>query len=135
MAHHDDGPAFRGLQEVLEDGRARRGVEVGDRLVEEDERPTGQQGAGDRQPRTLANAFRDAVPLTDRESNRSLGHRTARTLLDHLGAMDAMYETGEARRHAALPDLALAGVAGGSLRELAGWAGGIVRTASVGAAA
>lgn len=87
--------------------------------------------AGDRQPRTLANAFRDAVPLTDRESNRSLGFRTAERLRQHLGDMDQMYETGEARRHAALPDLRLVGVDDGSLAQLAAWAGGIVRDASV----
>ena len=87
--------------------------------------------AGDRQPRTLANAFRDPVALTDRDSNRGLGFRTAGALLDHLNAMDKMYETRESRRHAALPDLALANVPDGSLRELAAWAGDIVRTASV----
>lgn len=89
--------------------------------------------AGDRQPRTLANAFRDAVPLSDRDSNRGLGHRTAEAMLAHLSAMDEAYETGEARRHMALPDFRLAGVESGSLRELAGWAGAIVRAASVGA--
>ncbi|WP_019517440.1 type I-E CRISPR-associated protein Cas7/Cse4/CasC [Sphingomonas sp. Mn802worker] len=87
--------------------------------------------AGDRQPRTLANAFRDAVETRDRTSNGSLGRRTASKLSDHLSAMDRMYETGEARRHAALPDLALDGVAGGSLRELAAWAGAAVRDARV----
>lgn len=87
--------------------------------------------AGDRQPRTLANAFRDAVPTTDRDSNHTLGHRTAQALSQHLAAMDAMYATGEARRHAALPDLALDGVTGGTLPDLARWAGDIVRTATV----
>jgi CRISPR system Cascade subunit CasC len=52
-------------------------------------------------------------------------------MLAHLAAMDKAYETGEARRHTALPDLALAGVADASLRELAAWAGRIVRSASV----
>lgn len=85
--------------------------------------------AGDRQPRTLANAFRDAVATEDRTSNHSLGHRTARALADHLAAMDRMYETGEARRHAALPDLALGDIAGTSLRDLAAWAGAAVRDA------
>jgi CRISPR system Cascade subunit CasC len=87
--------------------------------------------AGDRQPRTLANAFRDAVPLVDRDSNRGLGFRTAKAMTDHLAAMDKVYETGEARRQMALPELALAGIDGGSLRDLAAWAGNIVRTASV----
>ena len=86
--------------------------------------------AGDRQPRTLANAFRDPVSL-DRELNESVGRRAADALHKHLSDMDTVYETGEARRHAALPDLALAGVTNGSLSELAAWAGDIVRTASV----
>ncbi|MEH3048596.1 type I-E CRISPR-associated protein Cas7/Cse4/CasC [Sphingomonas adhaesiva] len=85
--------------------------------------------AGDRQPRTLANAFRDAVPTQDVASNHSLGHRTAQKLLGHLQALDAMYDTGEARRHARLPDLALDGIADGSLREVADWAGALVRDA------
>ncbi|HET9509727.1 MAG TPA: type I-E CRISPR-associated protein Cas7/Cse4/CasC [Sphingomonas sp.] len=87
--------------------------------------------AGDRQPRTLANAFRDAVATTDRDSNHSLGNRTARALGRHLDALDAMYATGETRRHAALPDLALDTVRNGSLPDLASWAGGIVRSATL----
>lgn len=83
--------------------------------------------AGDRQPRTLANAFRDAVPTLDRGSNASLGHRTAQKMLEHLLAMDAMYDTGERRRHAALPELSLAPIDAGSLREVAQWAGELVR--------
>jgi CRISPR system Cascade subunit CasC len=86
--------------------------------------------AGDRQPRTLANAFRDPVKL-DRGINQSLGRRTADAMLGHLWAMDAVYETGEARRHAALPDLQLASVESGSLAALAAWAGAIVRNAAV----
>ena len=88
--------------------------------------------AGDRQPRTLANAFRDPVPLADPGSNRGLGYRTAETLLKHLSAMDDAYATGEARRHMALPDLRLAGVDHAGLADLAAWAGGIVRTAGQG---
>jgi CRISPR system Cascade subunit CasC len=90
--------------------------------------------AGDRQPRTLANAFRDAVALVDRGSNETLGTRAAKALNGHLGEMDAVYETGEARRHAALPQLKLDGVADGSLRELADWAGALVRDARMPAA-
>ena len=85
--------------------------------------------AGDRQPRTLANAFRTPVVL-DRELNASLGRRAADAMAGHLADMDAMYETGEARRHAALPDLRLAGVDSDGLAALATWAGGIVRDAS-----
>lgn len=87
--------------------------------------------AGDRQPRTLANAFRDPVSLTDRDSNRGLGFRTAAALTGHLTALDDAYATGEARRQMALPDLALAGVDRANLGDLATWAGEIVRSASV----
>lgn len=87
--------------------------------------------AGDRQPRTLANAFRDPVLLTDPNSNRGLGFRTAETLTRHLGDMDKAYATGEARRHMALPDLALNSVDSANLSDLATWAGDIVRSASV----
>jgi CRISPR system Cascade subunit CasC len=87
--------------------------------------------AGDRQPRTLANAFRDPVLLTDPNSNRGLGFRTAETLTRHLGDMDKAYATGEARRHMALPDLALDRVDSANLSDLATWAGDIVRSASV----
>ncbi|WP_433911126.1 type I-E CRISPR-associated protein Cas7/Cse4/CasC [Sphingomonas yabuuchiae] len=87
--------------------------------------------AGDRQPRTLANAFRDAVALVDRESNHSLGNRSAAALTAHLAEMDRVYETDEARRQAAMADLKLDGVADGSLRQLAEWAGGLVRDARI----
>ena len=90
--------------------------------------------AGDRQPRTLANAVRDPVSL-DPQLNEGLGRRAADAMAAHLSALDAMYETGEARRHAALPDLKLARVADGSLAQLAAWAGGLVRDAAVPAAA
>ena len=85
--------------------------------------------AGDRQPRTLANAFRDAVALVDRDSNASLGRRTADMFTGHIAEMDRIYETGEARRQAAVSDLKLGGVADGSLREIADWAGSLVRDA------
>ena len=86
--------------------------------------------AGDRQPRTLANAFRDPVPL-DPGFNENLGRRTATQMADFLGGMDAMYATGEARRQAGLPDLRLPAVENGSLPELAAWAGGLVRQAAL----
>lgn len=86
--------------------------------------------AGDRQPRTLANAFRDPVSLAPGH-NESLGRRTAGQMGRFLAELDAVYATGEVRRQAALPDLRLADVQGGSLSELAGWAGGLVRAAAL----
>lgn len=87
--------------------------------------------AGDRQPRTLANAFRNAVPLTDRESNRGLGFRTAAALREYLGEMDRVYATGETRRHCAVSELVLDGIGSVNLPDLAAWAGTIVRTAAI----
>lgn len=84
--------------------------------------------AGDRQPRTLANAFRDAI-ATKHDPDGSLGQRTAQAMAKHLADYDGLYETGEARRLTAMPDLAFDGVANGPLRELAAWAGTIVRDA------
>lgn len=86
--------------------------------------------AGDRQPRTLANAFRDPVSLAH-GPNESLGRRTAAAMTKHLGELDDAYATGEVRRHMALPDLALADVDRANLADLAAWAGGIVRTAAI----
>lgn len=86
--------------------------------------------AGDRQPRTLANAFRNPVPL-DPDRNASLGRATAECMAEHLDGLDGMYATGEARRHAALPSLRLPGVEGGSLPDLAAWTGDLVRRAAL----
>ena len=86
--------------------------------------------AGDRQPRTLANAFRDPVSL-DCGPNESIGRRAADAMAKHLADLDTMYATGEARRQAALPDLRLGGVDSGTLPDLAAWAGGVVRSATL----
>lgn len=84
--------------------------------------------AGDRQPRTLANAFRDPVSLAAHH-NESLGRRTSDQMAAFLADMDATYATGEVRRHAALSDVALDSVARLSMPELAAWAGDLVRKA------
>ncbi len=85
--------------------------------------------AGERQPRTLANAFRDPVDL-NYGPNASLGARTIDKLGRFLTALDEAYATGETRRHMALPDLRLTGIDRTSLPDLAAWAGGLVRDAS-----
>ncbi|WP_121117129.1 type I-E CRISPR-associated protein Cas7/Cse4/CasC [Croceibacterium ferulae] len=86
--------------------------------------------AGDRQPRTLANAFRDPVPLTA-TSGGSLGARTAQTMHDHLRVLDALYTTGESRCHMATPEMQLDGIDKASLQELATWARDRVLTATL----
>ncbi|SEH25774.1 type I-E CRISPR-associated protein Cas7/Cse4/CasC [Magnetospirillum fulvum] len=80
--------------------------------------------AGDRQPRSLAGAFRRAIP-------HDLDH--AVTELDrHLARLDQTYETGEARRYLSLADTDLT-AAGGlektSLKALAEWSAERVKDA------
>ncbi|AWK85352.1 type I-E CRISPR-associated protein Cas7/Cse4/CasC [Azospirillum thermophilum] len=70
--------------------------------------------AGDRQPRSLAAAYRKAI-ANDLEV-------AAETLSQHLGKLDGIYATGEARRHLSMADAAPPSSAPGSLAELADWA-------------
>ena len=76
--------------------------------------------AGDRQPRSLAEAFREHCrPVTRKAEER---------LRTHLERLDAAYETGEARRLMSLDDQAsMPGANRASLPELARWAGEAMR--------
>ncbi|GIT93244.1 type I-E CRISPR-associated protein Cas7/Cse4/CasC [Jannaschia pagri] len=70
--------------------------------------------AGDRQPRSLAEAFRtpcdpDMAAATD-------------ALKKHLCALDRAYATGEARRMLSLSDAVFDGAEAGTLKEIADWA-------------
>lgn len=85
--------------------------------------------AGERQPRTLANAFRDPVSL-DRGDNLGLGRRTSEALHNELTDIDRMYGSHETRRHAAREAMELSGIDRVPLSELASWAGGLVQAAS-----
>lgn len=70
--------------------------------------------AGDRQPRSLAEAYREpADPRLD---------DTVKQLADQLTAFDRAYATGEARICLNLSDTPLPGAASGSLADLAAWA-------------
>ena len=79
--------------------------------------------AGDRQPRSLAEAFREPCrPVT-----RTAAERAAQ----YLEKVDAAYETGEARRFMSLEDAAMPGTDRvPSLNELADWSGTVMRTGS-----
>lgn len=78
--------------------------------------------AGDRQPRTLANAFREPVLFTD-GSGQTFGRRAAHALDCHLKALDELYSTGEARCHMATAEMQLGNMENVPLHELASWAG------------
>lgn len=78
--------------------------------------------AGDRQPRSLAEAFREPCrPPTGAEAEKAAQQ--------YLERVDAAYETGEARRLMSLDDAAMPGSTRlPSLGELAQWSGMVMRT-------
>jgi CRISPR system Cascade subunit CasC len=73
---------------------------------------------GDRQPRSLAGAFRTPV-----EPNLD---RAVEALGKHLTALDQAYSTGETRKCLSLASVELPGLAKTSLPDLATWAAGQV---------
>ena len=75
--------------------------------------------AGDRQPRSLAEAYRrPCAPLLE---------PAVRALSDQLVAFDRVYSTGEKRRVMSLLPTELEGTVSGSLADLAQWAGGLTQ--------
>ena len=74
--------------------------------------------AGNRQPRSLAEAWRIPCPAT-------LDIAIA-ALVSHLHALDDVYATGEERRFMSLADAEVPGAQRGSLASLAAWAEGVV---------
>lgn len=70
--------------------------------------------AGDRQPRSLAEAFRNPCPPETGQA--------AVALSEHLGALDAAYATGETRRVMTLANRDLPGAERGTLADLAAFA-------------
>lgn len=72
--------------------------------------------AGDRQPRSLAEAFRKPVPAEAGMSGAT------EALARHLTALDSAYATGEARRFLSVQNTELGSAERGTLKELADWA-------------
>jgi CRISPR system Cascade subunit CasC len=70
--------------------------------------------AGDRQPRSLAGAYRKAI-APDLE-------QAVRSLANHLKDLDAIYETGEQRRYLTLSEASIESAEKASLADLATWA-------------
>ena len=79
--------------------------------------------AGDRQPRSLAEAYREPCKPDRMDA--------AQAAARFLKRVDAMYETGEARRFISLEDTEVPSAERSeSLRELASWAGAVVKAGS-----
>lgn len=73
--------------------------------------------AGDRQPRSLAEAFRRPCSAQTGEAIERLG--------EHLAALDAAYATGEERRFLSISNAPFDGAERSTLDELAEWAGAL----------
>ena len=76
--------------------------------------------AGDCQPRSLAEAFRNACPPSVEQAQARAS--------EHLAQLDNAYATGEARRVMSLRNAAMPLAKPVTLRELAQWAGSVIRT-------
>jgi CRISPR system Cascade subunit CasC len=74
--------------------------------------------AGDRQPRTLANAFRKALPLRGAD----IGERAVKALDGHIQRLDQAYGSAEARRQLSVVDADIEGIERVSLDALASFA-------------
>ena len=83
--------------------------------------------AGDWQPRSLAGAFQDALPLSERDEDPPLRMRATTRLGEEIAAMDAAYGVPLARRFLALDPVELPAAERLTLAELTAWASGIVR--------
>lgn len=82
---------------------------------------------GTRQPRTLANAFRDALPL----GSTRLMDMTMERLATHLAQLDAIYGREEARRAFSMAAISIPGAEISDMRGIAEWAARSVREGSV----
>lgn len=83
--------------------------------------------AGDWQPRSLAGAFHDALPVEDRKSSGTIRQRAAARLSEEIAAMDEAYGAPSARRFLALDAMDVPGAERASLSQLGEWASEIVR--------
>ncbi len=82
--------------------------------------------AGDRQPRTLANAFRQALRARDQDPAEA----AVNALAKHLARMDKAYQTGERRHQLSVLDAMIPECDAVSLDELARFAGSEVGAAA-----
>lgn len=83
--------------------------------------------AGDWQPRSLAGAFHDALPLMDKNDNGTIRQRTVARLSAELNAMDDAYGAPLARRFLSLDPVEVKGAERIDLNKLAEWAKSVVQ--------
>lgn len=83
--------------------------------------------AGDWQPRSLAGAFHDALPLTDKNDNGTIRQRTVARLSDEIAAMDDAYGAPLARRFLSLDSTEVKGAERIDLNKLSEWAKDVIQ--------
>lgn len=83
--------------------------------------------AGDWQPRSLAGAFHDALPLEDKASVGTIRQRAVKRMTQEISAMDEAYGAPLARRFLALDAVDVPGAERANLAKLGEWASEIVR--------
>jgi CRISPR system Cascade subunit CasC len=83
--------------------------------------------AGDWQPRSLAGAFHDALPLEDKASTGTIRQRAVTRITQEVSAMDEAYGAPLARRFLALDAVDVPGAERVNLAKLGEWASEIVR--------
>lgn len=83
--------------------------------------------AGDWQPRSLAGAFHDALPLEDKNSADTIRQRAVARMTQEISAMDEAYGAPLARRFLALDAADVPGAERANLAKLGEWASEIVR--------
>lgn len=83
--------------------------------------------AGDWQPRSLAGAFHNALPLEDKTSADTIRQRAVARMTQEISAMDEAYGAPLARRFLALDAVDVPGAERANLAKLGEWASGIVR--------
>ncbi len=83
--------------------------------------------AGDWQPRSLAGAFHDAMPLEVKGNTDTIRQRAVTRITQEIAAMDEAYGAPLARRFLALDATEIAGAERANLSKLGEWANTIVR--------
>lgn len=83
--------------------------------------------AGDWQPRSLAGAFHDALPLEDKASTDTIRQRAVARMSQEISAMDEAYGAPLARRFLALDAVDVPGAERANLAKLGEWAKEIVQ--------
>lgn len=83
--------------------------------------------AGDWQPRSLAGAFHDALPLEDKTGADTIRQRAVARMTQEISAMDEAYGAPLARRFLALDAVDVPGAERANLAKLGEWANEIVK--------